>query len=96
MRISEYKEMVGLGAPVMHAECAGHTDTTPVLRTYKASVQVYEMHDDGTMEMVAATSVKAQAHTLHAAFNGPLSAELQIKWLAMADKSTLADLPTPD
>ncbi|MGV8972205.1 MAG: hypothetical protein ACOH10_07770 [Rhodoglobus sp.] len=92
MRISEYKEMLALGAPIVHRE---HTTTAaePILKSYRATVQVYEVSEDGTQELVAATTAKAHAASLHAAFNGPLSEDLQAKWLAMGERSALADLP---
>lgn len=92
MRVSEYKEMVALGAPVIHREHVTANDA-PVLKFYKAVVQVFEVAVDGSEELVAATTVKAHAPTLHAAFNGPLSEELQEKWLAMGEKSMIADSP---
>lgn len=94
MRLSEYKEMLALGAPVMHAEHT-QTDAPPVLKSYRAVVQVFEVGEDGSQELVAATTAKAEAPTLHAAFNGSLSEDLQRKWLAMAEHSMLGDLPAP-
>lgn len=93
MRVAEYKEMVALGAPVVHREHA-QVAKGPVLRSYRAVVQVYEDAADGTSELVAATTATAQAPTLHAAFADALSVDLQHKWLVMAEKSSLGDLPT--
>jgi len=91
MRISEYKEMIALGAPVVHAE---HVNTKPPLvKSYRAVVEVFEVKEDGTLELVAATTAKAHAPTLHAAFADSLSVDLQRKWLTMAEKSSLGDLP---
>lgn len=93
MRISEYKEMIAMGAPVTHAE---HTQVAaPVVKNYRAVVQVFEVADDGTTELVAATTAKATAPTLHAAFDGPLSEDLQGKWIHMAEHSAIGDLPPP-
>lgn len=93
MRLSEFKEMVALGAPIMHREHAALDEQEPILKSYRATVQVYEVSEDGTQELVAATTAKAHAASLNAAFNGPLSEDLQTKWLAMGERSALADLP---
>lgn len=94
MLASEYQEMVALGAPVMHREHTTTTNVTPILKSYRAVVQVFEVHDDGSQELVAATTAKANAPTLQAAFADPLSTDLQGKWLAMAEKAAFADLPS--
>lgn len=93
MRVSEYKEMVRLGAPVIHREHI-ETETAPALKSYRAVVQVYEDDEENaTSELVAATTATAHAPTFHAAFAGPLSEDLQRKWLTMGEKSSIADLP---
>jgi len=91
MLVTEYKEILALGAPVVHREHS--QEPAPVLKTYRAVVQVFEVAADGTQELVASTTAKAQAATLHAAFDDALSADLQGKWLRMAEHTAMGDLP---